>query len=55
VLVAESIWPSDAFEGGIGINALTSDEPGPPMGGAVFHDTAVWLRAAATELQMAAE
>ena len=44
VLVSESIWPSEAFEGGIGINALTSDDPGPPGGGAVFHDTAVWLR-----------
>jgi anaerobic selenocysteine-containing dehydrogenase len=44
VLVSESIWPSEYFEGGIGINALTSDDPGPPYGGAVFHDTAVWLR-----------
>jgi len=44
VLVSESIWPSEHFEGGIGINALTSDDPGPPYGGAVFHDTAVWLR-----------
>jgi anaerobic selenocysteine-containing dehydrogenase len=44
VLVSESIWPSEYFEGGIGINALTSDDPGPPHGGAVFHDTAVWLR-----------
>ncbi len=48
VLVSESIWPSEYFEGGIGINALTSDDPGPPAGGAVFHDTAVWLRAEAT-------
>ena len=55
VLVAESIWPSEAFEGGIGINALTSDDPAPPMGGAVFHDTAVWLRPAAAELALAAE
>ena len=55
VLVAESIWPSEAFEGGIGINALTSDDPGPPLGGAVFHDTAVWLRPAAAELRLAAE
>jgi anaerobic selenocysteine-containing dehydrogenase len=55
VLVAESIWPSEAFEGGIGINALTSDDPGPPGGGAVFHDTAVWLRAASAELALAAE
>src|SRR6185437_17040522 len=35
VLCSESIWPSEAFEGGIGINALTSDDPGPPDGGAV--------------------
>jgi anaerobic selenocysteine-containing dehydrogenase len=55
VLVSESIWPSECFEGGIGINALTSDDPGPPWGGAVFHDTAVWLRAEATELALAAE
>ncbi len=46
VLVAESVWPSECFDGGVGINALTSDDPGPPLGGAVFHDTAVWLRAA---------
>ena len=44
VLVSESVWPSEFFENGIGINALTSDDPGPPFGGAVFHDTAVWLR-----------
>lgn len=55
VLVAESIWPSACFEGGIGINALTSDDPGPPFGGAVFHDTAVWLRAEAAEVPLAAE
>ena len=55
VLVAESIWPSEAFETGIGINALTSDDPGPPFGGAVFHDTAVWARKAAAALPIAAE
>jgi anaerobic selenocysteine-containing dehydrogenase len=55
VLVTESIWPSECFEEGIGINALTSDEPGPPVGGAVFHDTAVWLQAAAQEMPLAAE
>jgi anaerobic selenocysteine-containing dehydrogenase len=55
VLVSESVWPSECFEGGIGINALTSDDPGPPAGGAVFHDTAVWLRAAAAMLPIAAE
>jgi anaerobic selenocysteine-containing dehydrogenase len=46
VLVVESIWPNAAFEGGLGINALTSADPGPPNGGAVFHDTAVWARPA---------
>ena len=42
----ESIWPNNAFEEGIGVNALVSDEPGPPKGGGTFHDTAVWLRPA---------
>jgi anaerobic selenocysteine-containing dehydrogenase len=47
VVVAESIWPNAAFVGGTGINTLTSDEPGLPNGGAVFHDTAVWIGKAA--------
>jgi anaerobic selenocysteine-containing dehydrogenase len=44
-VVVESIWPSTSF-GGVqhGINVLTSDEPALPAGGAVFHDTAVWMR-----------
>ncbi|MHB1220056.1 MAG: molybdopterin oxidoreductase family protein [Alphaproteobacteria bacterium] len=46
VVVIESIWPNAAFEEGIGVNALTSADSGYPAGGAVFHDTAVWLRAA---------
>ena len=44
VVVVEGIWPNKHFEGGIGINALTSAEPGYPNGGAAFHDTAVWVR-----------
>jgi anaerobic selenocysteine-containing dehydrogenase len=44
VVIVEGIWPNGAFEEGIGINALTSADPGRPRGGAVFHDTAVWLR-----------
>jgi anaerobic selenocysteine-containing dehydrogenase len=55
VLIVESVWPSECYEGGIGINALTSDDPGPPWGGAVFHDTAVWMRAEAAILPVAAE
>ncbi len=46
VVVVESIWPNGAFEEGIGINALTSADPGLPGGGAVFHDTAIWVRPA---------
>jgi anaerobic selenocysteine-containing dehydrogenase len=44
VVVVEGIWPNKHFEGRIGINVLTSAEPGYPNGGAVFHDTAVWIR-----------
>ena len=55
MLVAESIWPSEYFEGGIGSNALTSDDPALPAGGAVFHDTAVWAQAAGAVLAVAAE
>ncbi len=44
VVVVESIWPNAAFEEGLGINTLISADPGAPRGGAVFHDTAVWLR-----------
>ncbi|MET1028398.1 MAG: molybdopterin oxidoreductase family protein [Dongiaceae bacterium] len=46
VVVIESIWPNHAFEGGVGVNALVSAEPGLPNGGAVFHDTAVWMQPA---------
>jgi anaerobic selenocysteine-containing dehydrogenase len=44
VVIVEGIWPNRHFANGIGINALTSSEPGYPHGGAVFHDTAVWVR-----------
>ncbi|MFH5924328.1 molybdopterin-containing oxidoreductase family protein [Roseomonas xinghualingensis] len=50
-VVVESIWPAASFGGaGHGINVLTSDEPALPSGGAVFHDTAVWMRAEKTVL-----
>lgn len=55
VVVAESIWPHADHVGGVGINALTSDEPALPNGGAVFHDTAVWVRAEAADMKVAAE
>ncbi len=44
VVVIESVWPNAAFEEGIGVNALVGADPGPPFGGAAFHDTAVWIR-----------
>ena len=44
VVVVEGLWPNRNFEDRIGINALTSADPGWPNGGAVFHDTAVWIR-----------
>ena len=43
-VIVESIWPNHAFPEGIGINLLVSAEPAAPVGGAVFHDTAVWVR-----------
>jgi len=46
VVVVESIWDNAAFVEGRGINTLISADPGPPNGGAVFHDTAVWIRPA---------
>jgi len=46
VVVVESIWPNADFAEQVGINALISDDPAPPVGGAVFHDTAVWMEAA---------
>ncbi len=47
VLIAESVWPNEAFEDGQGINTLTgSDQPAPAAGG-TYHDNRVWLRGAA--------
>jgi anaerobic selenocysteine-containing dehydrogenase len=49
VVVVEGIWPNGDFEEGVGINLLTSADSPPPRGGAVFHDTAVWVVSAARE------
>ena len=45
-VVIEGIWPASAFPEGIGVNVLVSSEPAAPNGGAVFHDTAVWIKPA---------
>ena len=46
VLIAESIWPNEAFADGRGINTLTGADPIAPYGGAAFHDNKVWIRRA---------
>jgi anaerobic selenocysteine-containing dehydrogenase len=45
-IVVESVWPNEHWAEGIGINLLLSADPAPPNGGAVIHDTAVWLELA---------
>lgn len=44
VIAVEGIWPGQAFANGQGINTLISADPIAPVGGAGFHDTAVWVR-----------
>jgi anaerobic selenocysteine-containing dehydrogenase len=46
VVIVESIAPNDQFEGGEGINTLTSAVQAAPYGGAPFHDNHVWIEAA---------
>lgn len=45
-VIVEGIWPASAFPENIGINLLISAAPAAPNGGAVFHDTAVWIKPA---------
>ena len=44
VLIAESVWPNDAYPDGRGINTLTGADSIAPYGGAAFHDNRVWVR-----------
>ena len=46
VLIAEGIWPNDAYEDGCGINTLTGADQPAPAGGGAYHDNRVWLRKA---------
>jgi len=41
VVIAESIWPNDAYPDGRGINTLTGADATAPFGGAAFHDNHV--------------
>ncbi len=45
VVIVECIPPNSDFEGGEGINTLTSADIPEPYGGAAFHDNKVWIRA----------
>jgi anaerobic selenocysteine-containing dehydrogenase len=49
VLIAESIWPNEAYPDGCGINSLTGADAIAPYGGAAFHDNKVWIRLRAPE------
>ncbi|MEZ5852807.1 MAG: molybdopterin-dependent oxidoreductase [Hyphomicrobiaceae bacterium] len=44
VVIVEAIPPNDDFEGGIGLNTLTSAKRIAPFGGAAFHDNHVWIK-----------
>ncbi len=44
VVIAESIWPNDAYPDGRGINTVTGADAIAPYGGAAFHDNRVWIR-----------
>jgi anaerobic selenocysteine-containing dehydrogenase len=46
VVIVESIPPNDQFEGGEGLNTLTSALQPAPLGGAAFHDNHVWIEKA---------
>ena len=46
VVIVESIPPNDDFEGGKGLNTLTSADRIAPFGGVAFHDNHVWIRKA---------
>ena len=54
VLIAESVWPNEAFPDGRGINTITGADAIAPFGGAAFHDNRVWIRPAARTAEGAA-
>ena len=45
LVVIEGLWTNRAFPASKGVNTLTSADAALPNGGAVFHDTTVWVRA----------
>ncbi|MCB1759676.1 MAG: molybdopterin-dependent oxidoreductase [Gammaproteobacteria bacterium] len=43
VVAVEGIWPGSAFADGWGVNTLVGADAAAPAGGAVFHDSSVWV------------
>ncbi|MBM3484328.1 MAG: molybdopterin oxidoreductase family protein [Alphaproteobacteria bacterium] len=46
VVIVEGVMPGGAFEDGLNTNVLTGADTVAPIGGAAFHDNAIWLRRA---------
>jgi anaerobic selenocysteine-containing dehydrogenase len=46
VAISEGLFPNHLFVDGEGINVLTGADQVAPLGGAAFHDGAVWIRPA---------
>ena len=44
VVIVEGIWPNEFFIEGLGINSLIGADSPEPFGGAVFHDSAIWIK-----------
>ena len=44
VVIVEGIWPNECFIEGLGINSLIGADSPEPFGGAVFHDSAIWIK-----------
>ena len=44
VVIVEGVWPNECFIEGLGINSLIGADSPEPLGGAVFHDSAIWIK-----------
>ena len=44
VVIVEGVWPNECFIEGLGINSLIGADSPEPFGGAVFHDSAIWIK-----------
>ena len=43
--MVESLWPNKSYIGGNGVNNLTGEDPVAPVGGVVFDDNTVSVKA----------